>query len=143
MGGPDASLYSHGIVLRLLCRPMSLVLPMFDAADLPSGIVCLGGFWHVLPVPSCIAVCLYGRCTGLEWPKRKGVIGGRVSVGAVPSCPFGKSCSVYALTLSRDGGKCCGCTCPSDFWVTSDDYQASWGSARTWMSIPCVELDQF
>jgi len=37
-----------------------LVLPVFETANLLSGTVFGWFFGHVLPVPSCIAVCLSG-----------------------------------------------------------------------------------
>jgi hypothetical protein len=118
-------------------RPMSwsLFLPVFETAKLRSGMVFWVGFWHVFPVPSCIAVCLFGGVLAWDGLKRKGICEGRVSgFGAALSRPFGKIVLSLYIDRAMMVEKRCGCACPSDFWVTSDNYQASWRSAWTWAS---------
>lgn len=72
--------------MRVLCHhqcaiPMSLVL-VFETAG--SAFMFMGGFWHVLPVPSYIAVCLFwGGVLAWDGRKQKGEILGRVKLFGV------------------------------------------------------------
>ena len=55
----------------------SLFLPVFETANLLSGMVFFGWvFWHVLPVPSFIAVCLSGGVLAWDGLEQKGRICG-------------------------------------------------------------------
>jgi hypothetical protein len=56
------------------------------------------GFWHVLPVPSCIAVCLFGGVLAWDGLKRKGICEGEGFRLVLPfRALLAKLCSVYTL----------------------------------------------
>jgi hypothetical protein len=83
---------------------------------------------HVLPVPSYIAVCLFGGV--LAWDRKTG----RCRKGGC----FQGACLFVALKFVLGEchlslmGECCGCAC---LLVTSDAFLATWGSAWTRMSL--------
>jgi hypothetical protein len=126
MGGPDASLSGHGckMPVNLGGRPMSWSL-FYLCLKLR---ICFqswffGWLWHVLPVPSCIAVCLSRRCTGLGWSEMRRWYGlwgkGGFPVCRVPPFSFFLTLLVncahsiwFWATMVEKG---CGCACPSDF----------------------------
>lgn len=70
----------------------SLFLPMFETANLLSGGGFWDGFWHVLPVPSCIAVCLSGGVLAWDGLEREGGMvlweGPPVGAALLLSLPF-------------------------------------------------------
>lgn len=79
----------------------------------------MGFFWHVLPVPSCIAVCLSGGVLAWDGLKHKGMIWREgFPLGACPSY-----CNLFLVKLylvyfdfeCMMVEKCCGCTCRCDF----------------------------
>lgn len=76
MGGPDASLSSPMAVVAKVTLGVGrclLDLVFTHVRDCEICFQCdgfLGGFWHVLPVPSCIAVCLFqGGVLAWDGPK--------------------------------------------------------------------------
>jgi hypothetical protein len=77
----------------------SLFLPVFETANLLSGMVFWGGFFGMFCLFRASLLSAFRRCTGLGWPKikRDDLRGEGFRLVAALSRPFGKLCSVYPL----------------------------------------------
>jgi hypothetical protein len=103
-------------------------------------------FWHVLPVPSCIAVCLSGGVLAWDGLKTKrGFVGRETGLGALlPALLANCARSVPWTFLSHDGRNVVDVLAHLIFGLHLMINQASWRSAWTWTSLHLfVGLDQF